>query len=868
MGIKIKRVSLKDCGPIKEFNEDFEDLNVIYGMNESGKSFIVEFLIKTLFKPDKDWVYLRKDIGNGKVKMEIDGNIVEFRLSGSNKLDYYLIDRKGLPPLLARLLVVKSGEVEVNENCLDKKFVKDILSQEKILDSVESAIQSTIKSANIINGVLKIDKKGKGAELIELKEKYNTIQEIINKIQELKISEYTEYKSIEKELSDKIEKMKIAKRYLAFLLYQDIKKCEEEISRYPEDKIYLLEKLLAEIKEKKKQIINKENELNVIIKKTQEIQEIKEKKERMLKAKCFLAYKYFQEVSKRKEELENIPEELINKIELNMIELNRKENELDKLNKTIEELNNKTKEYGWLKSAKENYLKFSEIDNHFNYVNLILIGLSFVGFLIVFFLKNKFLIFIPTLFGIIGFILTILRERKKYIDLLKKGEINIIKAEFKEKFGKELKGITSIDSELESLSEDYNRIKIYNEKKIAEEIEIKILKGNIEKDMKFLSSTDILPEKVNEFITNLKNLRKKLIDEIIHFENIISSLNIKETDYCKEDPGIEYNDKLYEELKTNLSILLNKKEEELKLKEIIDVIKKEISSTIEKIKNTFKDIGEIVEDEEYLEHSFNNIKKIIDEKNKKLIEIKARLDILAVDEKDYVKEDPKIKFSQEELEKLEKKKEEALLKLQGLNNEFQELKSEIIKITDDDITTDWDKLLENLFRKKDEIYEQLKNLEAQIIGKKLIYDAINDLRKEEDEKILESLNSNDISDYIFNLTGKYKRLSIEGNDIKISDDIDEFYIKDISTGAKEQVMLGIRIGFIKKILGKDNIFFILDDAFQHSDYYKRPILIDTLIRLSQDGWQIIYLTMDDNIKDEFANQINLKGFERYKFIKL
>jgi len=64
----------------------------------------------------------------------------------------------------------------------------------------------------------------------------------------------------------------------------------------------------------------------------------------------------------------------------------------------------------------------------------------------------------------------------------------------------------------------------------------------------------------------------------------------------------------------------------------------------------------------------------------------------------------------------------------------------------------------------------------------------------------------------------------------------------------------------------DSAFFIIDDAFQHSDYDRRPKLVDQLFDLSDDGWQIIYLTMDDHIRELFAEKASHRN--RYKEIVL
>ncbi|MGQ9621268.1 MAG: ATP-binding protein [Bacteroidales bacterium] len=107
---------------------------------------------------------------------------------------------------------------------------------------------------------------------------------------------------------------------------------------------------------------------------------------------------------------------------------------------------------------------------------------------------------------------------------------------------------------------------------------------------------------------------------------------------------------------------------------------------------------------------------------------------------------------------------------------------------------------------------------------------------------------------MYQLTARYKRLSFYNSEIIISDDYSDFNLKDLSTGAREQVMIALRIGFLKRILKNDTAFLILDDAFQHSDYEKRMILVKTIHELSRNGWQIIYFTMDDHIKNLFRKQ--------------
>lgn len=64
-------------------------------------------------------------------------------------------------------------------------------------------------------------------------------------------------------------------------------------------------------------------------------------------------------------------------------------------------------------------------------------------------------------------------------------------------------------------------------------------------------------------------------------------------------------------------------------------------------------------------------------------------------------------------------------------------------------------------------------------------------------------------------------------------------------------MLALRIGFASKIMGDERAFIIPDDAFQHADWERRGRLVDQVLDLATEGWQILYFTMDDHIRGLF-----------------
>jgi uncharacterized protein YhaN len=117
---------------------------------------------------------------------------------------------------------------------------------------------------------------------------------------------------------------------------------------------------------------------------------------------------------------------------------------------------------------------------------------------------------------------------------------------------------------------------------------------------------------------------------------------------------------------------------------------------------------------------------------------------------------------------------------------------------------------------------------------------------------------------IHRVTRRYTGVQYDNGRLSVIDDFGNFPISDLSTGALEQVLLALRLGFGAQILGQDRLFLLLDDAFQHADWQRRVWLMDQLVTLAQDGWQIIYFTMDDHIRQLFYTAGKRLFAEEYK----
>ena len=264
----------------------------------------------------------------------------------------------------------------------------------------------------------------------------------------------------------------------------------------------------------------------------------------------------------------------------------------------------------------------------------------------------------------------------------------------------------------------------------------------------------------------------------------------------------------------------------------------------------------------------DNIRKLVrarEELQEQLNHKELELVALGVSEADYLHEPAAVEYHKLEIEVLQDQLAKAEAVLAEKTNELNSLKQQISGITRDDISTSWDSLIQNLQKKREDTSADYRNETAKIIAGILVNQQLDLIRAEEEEKIREKLESPLVCQAIYDVTGRYKGVHYDNGAISLSDEFGQFPLANLSTGAREQVLLGLRLGFASHLLGKDRLFLLLDDAFQHADWTRRELLLDKMINLAKSGWQITYFTMDDHIRDLFETkgQAHFPGEYRY-----
>ena len=167
-----------------------------------------------------------------------------------------------------------------------------------------------------------------------------------------------------------------------------------------------------------------------------------------------------------------------------------------------------------------------------------------------------------------------------------------------------------------------------------------------------------------------------------------------------------------------------------------------------------------------------------------------------------------------------------------------------------------------------EYREAMVDALAGMIAGHVVSDSLEQFMRQEDEQIESYLNDEQIAGLIEKFTRRYNRVSLLGEEVRIGTEGQSFDLKAMSTGAQEQILLALRMGIAGKLSGKDSLFLILDDAFQYSDWDRRQVLVEQAVEAVRSGWQVIYFSMDDNIRDLFKKAAKNLRSEDFKLIEL
>ena len=166
MSIRIERIQVKPGGPLEQ-SVDWScgDLTLAYGPNETGKSYVVEFLVKCLFRTGarsgSGWTLRELGGGGGVTVSGLQDKPVKMSISKRPKLDeLWEDDPRGLPRDLCRLLVVSQGNTRLSAaesgDGIDADMLREFFSGEHLIESIRNsrALPKSAASATFESGTI------------------------------------------------------------------------------------------------------------------------------------------------------------------------------------------------------------------------------------------------------------------------------------------------------------------------------------------------------------------------------------------------------------------------------------------------------------------------------------------------------------------------------------------------------------------------------------------------------------------------------------------------------------------------------------------------------------------------------------------
>lgn len=290
------------------------------------------------------------------------------------------------------------------------------------------------------------------------------------------------------------------------------------------------------------------------------------------------------------------------------------------------------------------------------------------------------------------------------------------------------------------------------------------------------------------------------------------------------------------------------------LRKDVNELTLEANSLKSRITDTLRAFEDAERPPQQWRESIRTLRSSIKELEKQIRSLEIDLPSLAVSEEEYIDEHPGTEWDAERCANLEDELQGTEVALGKKENELGQLKTRIAQETRSK-STEWETLITELRDRLEEVAEEYRDITAEILAKIQVNTAIQKFREKEDATIESGLKGQELTKPLRALTGRYDRIrQEEDSGLVLMTDKDENYpLADISTGAREQIYLALRIGFASIAMEGQTAFLILDDAFQHSDWDRRKNIIDHTLRLVENGWQVFYFTMDDHIRNLFLD---------------
>jgi len=518
MGIRIDRISIDRGGPLKEdFSFEPGSFNLIYGHNETGKTYIVEAMLDILFRTGKNTPWIKSG-SKSRVSTVRDwkhrGQIVVSGLEdkpvtfvpGGRKLEDFSNPGSRLPEELSRLMVVRAGDTKLSSaiDGVGSEILSTYLTGRGVLDEVENSIQhKAVKNATIKNGTIDANQQGLVSDRLKAKGKVEELRALQLKIDSnasLGAVNTLERKIVT--IGEELKKLEDARRHRAFLLNNELRQLELAQEELPSD-----------------------------------------------------------------HELQSLGTDVMRHRDMEK-ELKRTENKFDD---DAELLDN----YEWMQKAAGEYLSHPDAlhDDSFRSPVCTILLFIFIAATVAagFFSKP---LMVGSAIGALICLLIHLRRKTASIPAVTILNRENLEREFQRRFHRELTDPAVLQLESQKLEKEYIQFNGLREGRANLIRDMETRKKEILAGFYAMTGENIAVENWDDKMSTLRNDRKEVQQSILSLSSVFASLNIDPDSYLPESPGTEWDQAQYLKLVGQLESVSSELAGE---KQNIEILKTEIS---------------------------------------------------------------------------------------------------------------------------------------------------------------------------------------------------------------------------------------------------------------------------------------------------
>jgi len=806
----ISNINVWSYGPLTNITFDnFETgLTLIYGPNESGKTLLLESILKSLLILSSDFQKADRVEGfpNSKIvlnkKYEDNLEIFTFPENRGNLDKFMEITLKNQPfdKIFRNTFIIRNSDLKLLEEKGYFSTISNIIMgwDYEDLETIKKNIRRIGRLTNESSSKKAILTNLKGNKIRNLRKSAEELSnEIIDYIKKSKEGKFEEYEIKILEARKAIGEFKKRLKYL-----EDV----DGKSKYKKSKAFLdnyieISRKLEPLKDFDEDSLNRLKQINDNI----------------------------DEFKNRIKELESKNSSNIKKLRLtenNREELNKNFKNLKKNKTNVEILSENLK--SWKLSSKEikdvqNIIQFKKFTNIFIILSLITLPGSFLSII----LTSSFLGYLFMILGIIfGFVAIFYISKYHKLSNLQNLLIKIL----------ELSIIVGIDS-------------------IANEVNANITSNLIN------STPD---STLNYWLEDIEKCINQFID---NFEKTKNDIRDCESRISVFQEQIEYNQKILSDYQNKSKSFEDSKQNffsRLDIKSDNDFNEKykareDLESRLDKYRSLLKEFfgpntNAIEEWQARLKEKYEKFKDLDVKTFDNLSEIHNEQNELRKKIQDELPKD---------IEELSKKLTEHRDKLILLSNKQIVFKLEEFEIIKENLEINSTSHLEVLLQRIKEFKTLIDNDKDLA---KLALEILEEIEKEEKVRIIELFETGQISNIFKKITnGRYMEVQFNKDYDKYKEDYiivknlkgQQFVSKLLSLGTNDQLYFSIRFALAEKLLRGTTGFFLIDDAFITSDPQRLKNQFEILKFFANNGWQIIYFSNKEEIFKLFEdNKIN------------